>query len=104
MGNVINIVLTVFVFLLWISVAIKFISQSLSAPKSEKAQVVDKYIQPVSPRLPAVLASEKYIVVFETKNKKLSFYVSGFSYGGYAVGEKGTLRYKGKQIIGFKEE
>ena len=30
-----------------------------------------------------------------------SFYVSELSYGGYRVGESGTLKYRGDRIIDF---
>lgn len=43
----------------------------------------------------------KYAVTFLAKNKRLSFYVSSLSYGGYKVGESGTLTYKGDRLIDF---
>ena len=45
---------------------------------------------------------EKYVVVFSVDGKKKSFYVSQFSYNGYRVNEKGTLKYKGDKLIEFK--
>ena len=39
---------------------------------------------------------------FSVGEKKKSFYVSQFSYGGYRVGEKGTLKHKGDRLIGFE--
>ena len=44
----------------------------------------------------------KYAVVFSAEGKKLSFYVSEFSCGGYRVGEKGRLTYKGSKLIDFQ--
>ena len=44
----------------------------------------------------------KYVVVFSADGKKKSFYVSQFSYNGYRVDEKGTLKYKGDKLIEFQ--
>ena len=46
--------------------------------------------------------AEKYVIVFSVNGKKKSFYVSQFSYNGYKVNEKGTLKYKGNKLISFK--
>jgi len=43
----------------------------------------------------------KYAVTFLAEGKRLSFYVSEFSYGGYRKNESGTLTYKGDRIIDF---
>ena len=42
------------------------------------------------------------MIVFSVNGKKKSFYVSQFSYNGYKVNEKGTLKYKGNKLISFK--
>ena len=42
-----------------------------------------------------------YVVTFLAGDKKLSFYVSEYSYNGYKVNQKGTLRYKGTTLIDF---
>ena len=67
--------------------------------KSVWAQVVDKhkieFFSRTGPRA-------RYTVVFQTDSgKKLSFYVSEFSFGGYRRGETGTLKYRGDRIIDF---
>lgn len=68
--------------------------------KRIKAQLVEKYTYtPVSRYNP----TRVYVLVFETeKGKRLSFNVPEFSYGGYKVKKKGTLRYKGDMILEFK--
>ena len=43
----------------------------------------------------------RHCVVFRANGKKLYFYVNQFSYGGYRVGEKGKLTYKGDRLIDF---
>ncbi|MBR5535808.1 MAG: DUF2500 family protein [Clostridia bacterium] len=69
--------------------------------KSVKAQLVEKYTYtPVSRYNPNPIA---YVIVFETdKGKRLSFDVSEFSYKGYKVKKRGTLKYKGNMILEFK--
>ena len=45
--------------------------------------------------------SANYVVTFDTGKKHLYFYVPEFSYHGYRVGERGTLKYRGKWIVDF---
>ena len=65
-----------------------------------KARVVDK--NKIESFSKYTGKTERYAVVFEAKGKKLSFYVSAFSYGGYRIGETGTLQYRGNQLISFE--
>ena len=44
---------------------------------------------------------EKYAVVFSVDGGEKTFYVSRFSYGGYHISEKGTLKYQGDKLISF---
>ena len=39
---------------------------------------------------------------FRIDKKKKTFRISEFSYGGYRVGESGTLVYKGDKLVDFK--
>jgi hypothetical protein len=41
------------------------------------------------------------VVTFSAEGKRLSFYVSAFSYAGYTINESGMLTYKGDRLIGF---
>ena len=66
------------------------------------AEVFDKYKSNIVSRYPKIFKQESYIIVFKTKDKKLSFNVSAYSYNNYRIKEKGTLKYKGNQIISFK--
>lgn len=43
----------------------------------------------------------RYVIVFEAEGKRLSFYVSEFSFGGYRKGERGKLTYQGDRLIDF---
>ena len=42
-----------------------------------------------------------YVVTFLAGDKKLSFYVSEYSYNGYRINQTGILRYKGTMLIDF---
>lgn len=69
---------------------------------SEKAQIVDKYVVDNFSKIFGRLAKKpQYYVVFSVGNKKHSFRVSEFSYRGYKVKERGTLKYKGNRLIEF---
>ena len=76
----------------------KLFRKRFAPVKKVKAQLVEKYhYRPVSKHN----TNEVYVVVFETEGKKLSFNVSEFSYGGYNLKKKGTLKYKGDTILEF---
>ena len=80
--------------------AVRFARRRLAPEKTVWAQVEDKHkIEFYSRSGPQA----RYTVVFRTEDgKKLSFYVSEFSYGGYRRGETGTLKYRGDRIIDFR--
>ena len=71
--------------------------------KTVKAQVVDKFKADQFSKIYGSAARvPQYYVVFHIGNKKKSFRISEFSYGGYRVGERGTLKYKGDKLVDFK--
>ena len=70
--------------------------------KTVNAVVVDKNKVETFSKYSGNGKSEKYVIVFSVGGKKKSFYVSQFSYNGYRVNEKGTLKYKGDKLIEFK--
>lgn len=69
--------------------------------KTAKAKVIAKNVVETFSKYSGNGKSKKYVIVFEVNGKKRSFYVSEFSYGGYRVGEKGTLKYQGDRLIDF---
>ena len=72
----------------------------LAPVKKVKAQLVEKYVYTaVSKSQPN---RKVYVLVFETEKGRLSFNVPEFSYGGYKLKKKGTLKYKGDMILEFK--
>lgn len=68
-----------------------------------KAQVVDKYVADQFSKIYGSMArSPQYYVVFATEKKKYAFRVSQFSYNGYKIHQRGTLKYRGSRILSFK--
>lgn len=66
-----------------------------------KAVVVNKQKVETVSKYSAAGKHTKYAVTFLAEGKRLSFYVSEFSYGGYRKNESGTLTYKGDKLIDF---
>lgn len=102
MLDIINYTLIGLFLFCWALIIVKLVRNKISPVKTVKAEVFDKYKPNVISKYPENLKSKSYIVVFKTKDKKLSFNVSEFSYGNYKINEKGTLKYKGNKIISFK--
>ena len=80
------------------------IGSSVGPVKQAKARVIDKNIwYTTGEKAKGYKKKPNYVIVFDIgKGKKKSFYVSELSYGGYHVGESGTLKYRGDRIIEFK--
>ena len=102
MYNKIYTILMLLFLLCWILVVIKIVISRCSPVKTVKAKVVDKYKPDMVSNYPGTFKPQRYIAVFATKDNKLSFDVSEFSYANYKINERGTLKYKGTKIISFK--
>lgn len=85
-----------------VSILVRLVKNRYAPVKSVKAVVVDKNKVESFSKYSGTGKSEKYVIVFSINGKKKSFYVSQFSYNGYRVNEKGTLKYKGDKLIEFK--
>lgn len=101
MNNIVNIISIVLFLACWILIIIRVLCSKYASGRCVEAEVVDKFKANTVSKYPKVFAGERYVVVFKTKDKKLSFNVSEFSFENYRINEKGRLRYKGKRIIGF---
>lgn len=99
--NIISFVLAMLMLALWGVILIKFIKNKTAPVRTVHAVVVDKFKASPNVRKLGAYTRDRYVIVFQTKEKKLSFYVSEFSYNGYRLKEKGTLKYKGNRIIDF---
>ena len=85
-----------------VSVLVKVIKNRYTPIKTVKAVVIDKNKVEAFSKHSGNGKSEKYVIIFAVGGKKKSFYVSQFSYNGYRVNERGTLKYKGDKLIEFK--
>lgn len=101
MSDAVNFISIIIFVICWFLIIKKFLLNNRKSVIAVKARVVDKYKSHIPSRYPGIAGEDRYVVVFETNNKRLSFNVSEFSCNNYRLGEKGTLRYKGSQIISF---
>ena len=85
-----------------VSLLVKAVKNRYAPIKTVKAVVIDKNKVEAFSKYSGNGKSEKYVIVFSVEGKKKSFYVSQFSYNGYRVNEKGTLKYKGDKLIEFQ--
>ena len=102
MNQMLSIFSIVLFFLCWFLIIKRVFGNKYAPVKTVKAEVIDKYKPEEVSRYPGVPKAETFMVVFQTKDKRLSFYISEFSYHNYQIKEKGTLKYKGNQIISFR--
>lgn len=100
-SNIMNVLFIGLTLLCWFLVIKKFVGDKFAPVKSVKAEVFDKFKTNTVSRIQGSFKREHYVVVFSTSGEKLSFYVSEFSYSNYNINDKGTLKYKGNQIISF---
>ena len=85
-----------------VSFLVRFVKNRYAPVKTVRAVVVDKNKVETFSKYSGTGKSEKYVVVFSVDGKKKSFYVSQFSYNGYKINQKGTLKYKGDKLMEFK--
>lgn len=102
-SNIVIIVLFIGIGVLaMVSILVRLIKNRYASVKTVKAVIIDKNKVETFSKYSRDGKSEKYVIVFSVNGKKKSFYVSQFSYGGYRVHKKGTLKYKGDKLIEFK--
>ena len=102
-GNVVNFIFVVIGAVIVIGIIIRVIINIFSKEKSIKAIVVDKqsYDKQIYRKSQAPFTRKEYVITFLCGNKKKYFNVSELSYRNYKVNQKGTLKYKGNQMIDF---
>ncbi len=99
-ASLICVILSILIFVL---LAAKYLWGYLAPVKTVKARVCDKFKSEQFSKIYSTAARPvAYTVVFESAGKKRSFRVSAFSYDGYRIGEKGTLKYRGNRLIDFR--
>ena len=102
MQEFVNYILIAIFLLCCFLITVKLIRSKFASLKTVKAEVFDKYKPDAISKYPENWKSKSCFVVFKTKDKKLSFNISEYSYNIYRIGEKGTLKYKGSKIISFR--
>ena len=102
-GNIVNFIFALIGAIIVIGIIIRVIINLFSKEKSIKAIVVDKqsYDKQIYRKSQAPFTVKEYVITFLCGNKKKYFSVSELSYRNYKVNQKGTLKYKGNQIIDF---
>ena len=102
-GNIVNLTFALVGAIIVIGIIIRVIINLITKEKSIKATVIDKqsYDKQIYTKSQAPFTRKEYVITFLCGNKKRYFNVSELSFGNYKVNQKGTLKYKGNQIIDF---
>ena len=90
------------VTLIWfIGILVWFFRRQYGTTKAVNATLVNKQVTESFSKYSASGKAYHYYVTFLINGKRRSFKVSEFSYNGYQIGEKGTLKYKADRLIDF---
>ena len=102
-GNIVNLTFALVGAIIVFGIIIRVIKNLITKEKSIKATVIDKqsYDKQIYRKSQAPFIRKEYVITFLCGNKKKYFNVSELSFGNYKVNQKGTLKYKGNQIIDF---
>lgn len=100
-SNILGILFVSLWFVVAVIYAVRLLRSKFGPVQTVKAAVVDKNKVEAFSKYAGSGRNRKYVIVFEANGKKLSFYVSEFSYGGYRVGQTGILKYRGDRLIDF---
>ena len=100
-GNITTWIFMGLLAVVYLLVLIRFVCNRLAPVKKVKATVIAKNRVEMFSKYSGSGKQYKYAVVFMAEGRKVSFYVSEFSYGGYRKGESGMLTYKGNRLIDF---
>ena len=103
-GNIVNFIFVLIGVITVVGIIIRVIINIFSKEKSIMAKVVDKqsYDKQIYRKSQAPFMRKEYVITFLCGNKKKYFTVSELSYRNYRINQKGTLKYKGNQIVDFK--
>ena len=102
-GDSIN---TIFLFVgivITVGLLLRIILNKYGNEKEIEAKVINKqyYQSRLARKVENFRDEDCYVVTFLAGDKKLSFYVSEYSYNGYTINQKGTLKFKGTMLIDF---
>ena len=102
-GDYINAIFLFAGIVITVGLLLRIILNKFGNEKEIEAKVINKqYYQSRLARKAENFRDEDcYVVTFLAGDKKLSFYVSEYSYNGYTINQKGTLKFKGTMLIDF---
>lgn len=101
MSEMISNILPLLFLVLFLLFLVRLLTNAMAPVKRVKATVTNKYKEALFSKYSGDGKRERFVVVFSAEGKTLSFQVSEFSYGGYRLNQRGTLTYRGNQIIAF---
>lgn len=91
------------ILLFWLLLLWRFLRGRIGPVRTVKAVVADKNKIESFSKYSGTGKTVRYSVVFETENgRRVSFWVSEFSWKGYRLKERGTLTYRGDRLLDFK--
>lgn len=101
---IVNIVFTILGIVIVAGMLVRIFKDKFAKVTRIAATVVNKqhYEKHIYSKSEAPSSQMKYVVTFDTDMGEMHFEVTGFSYNGYRLNEKGTLTYKGTRLIDFK--
>ena len=103
-GYAVAVIGALFCLGLWLGIIIRFAGDRFGKVRSAEAVVIAKHkAENVTySKWQSLFPRKSYTIVFDISGSKKSFDVSEFSYNGYQKGQRGTLTYRGRNIINFK--
>ena len=104
-GNTFSIpglITAVFFAVVAVLILIRLMRSVLAPVRTVKAEVVHKQTTETFSKYSGSGKQIRYAVTFLADGKRLSFYVSEFSYKGYHLKERGTLTYRGDRLLKFE--
>ena len=99
--NFVSFLISAAFLIIGLLVLVRVLMKLRSPVRTVNAVVVDKRVVEEFSKYSGSGKHEKYAVVFSVDGQKKTFYVSRFSYGGYHINERGTLKYQGDKLISF---
>ena len=107
MGNILGfsvcVIAGVLCFGLWISVVIRLLSKKFVAVKTADAVVIDKHIADNVnySKWQSLFPCKNCVIIFDCDGRRVHFNVAEISYDNYIIGQRGTLKYRGRTLIDF---
>lgn len=102
-GNIVNAIM----ILLWLAMVAWIIGRLFGAKyakvKCVKAVVADKqYIENMTySKWQSIFPQKNFVITFDCGGRRLHFNVAEISYDNYKIGQRGTLKYRGRTLIDF---